>query len=237
MDLLAERGFKSFVAPVRRWDWLRNIEGLRRAEYWKGTLQPLPTVEWYMKRIDSAIQEALEGTQAKKVSLVAHSAGGWMSRVYLLNYGTENVAQLLSLGSPHNPPPEGVIDQTRGILGNVTAAAPGAFHGDVDYVCVNGHYSRGQDITLETLRGWLGSDNKVGDDVDIQDMVVGLGYKQVCGNADVWGDGITPEVTGSLEGAKNVVLPGVYHSPLGAAEDRPWYGSEAILDQWLHHLI
>ena len=56
-----------------------------------------------MSRIDSAIKEAKQQTGAEKVSLVAHSAGGWMSRVYMLEYGTGSIAQLRS---PHNPPPE-----------------------------------------------------------------------------------------------------------------------------------
>ena len=132
-----------------------------------------------------------------------------------------------------------MIDQTRGILSNVTASAPGAYHEDVEYICVNGHYNKGQDITLDILRSLVSNNDEESSDnaATIQDIVVGLGYKQACGEAEVWGDGITPEVCGSLEGAMNVVLPGVYHSPLGAAENRPWYGSEPVLDQWAHHLV
>lgn len=121
---------------------------------------------------------------------------------------------------------------------------------------------------------------------------------QVCGDAEVWGDGIVPLLTAHLEGAINVDLDGVYHSPLGASkvrrtsrlryvrpqckldicrgqrdlichlyqrparpaaasspklyragtasrscatttfflQDRQWYGSEDILDQWIHYL-
>lgn len=43
-------------------------------------------------------------------------AGGWLGRVYLLDFGTAGIDQFVSLGSPHLPPPAGVIDQTRGIL-------------------------------------------------------------------------------------------------------------------------
>ena len=54
-----------------------------------------------------------------------------------------------------------------------------------------------------------------------------------------------------LAGSEQVVLEGVYHSPVGAVDTqkqgadaeapessgiRPWYGSASILDQWLHHV-
>ncbi|GMP42126.1 hypothetical protein CsSME_00011965 [Camellia sinensis var. sinensis] len=67
---------------------------------------------------------------------------------------------------------------------------------------------------------------------------IGQGYKQVCGQADVWGDGVVPEVAAHLEGALNISLDGVYHSPVGSDdESRPWYGSPAIVEQWIHHLL
>lgn len=61
---------------------------------------------------------------------------------------------------------------------------------------------------------------------------------QVCGRADVWGDGVVPEVSAHLEGALNISFDGVYHSPVGSDdEQRPWYGAPAILKQWVHHLL
>lgn len=43
---LEERGFVVEVAPVQRIDWLRNAAGLKDSRYWRGTLQPRPTVDW-----------------------------------------------------------------------------------------------------------------------------------------------------------------------------------------------
>lgn len=63
----------------------------------------------------------------------------------------------------------------------------------------------------------------------------GLLY-QVCGRADVWGDGVVPEPSALLPGATHLILEGVYHSPVGANEERPWYGSEPILSKWVDHL-
>ena len=40
------------------------------------------------------------------VTLLAHSAGGWLARVFLLGYGTADIDRLITIGSPHLPPPE-----------------------------------------------------------------------------------------------------------------------------------
>jgi hypothetical protein len=48
------------------------------------------------------------------------------------------------------------------------------------------------------------------------------GAAQVCGEAEVWGDGVVPLPTAHLEGAINIDLEGVYHSPLGASEVRSY---------------
>ncbi|GKV47581.1 hypothetical protein SLEP1_g54472 [Rubroshorea leprosula] len=74
--------------------------------------------------------------------------------------------------------------------------------------------------------------------VTLRSRFVGQGYKQVCGEADVWGDGVVPEVSAHLEGALNISLDGVYHSPVGSDDVlRPWYGSPAVVEQWIHHLL
>lgn len=43
-----ERGLAVKVAAVSRPDWLRNAAGLTDASYWRGTLQPRPTVNWWV---------------------------------------------------------------------------------------------------------------------------------------------------------------------------------------------
>jgi hypothetical protein len=41
---------------------------------------------------------------------------------------------------------------------------------------------------------------------------------QVCGDATAWGDGVVPVPSAHLEGAEQITLEGVYHSPLGASD-------------------
>ncbi|MEN9218260.1 MAG: hypothetical protein Q6J33_04540, partial [Gloeomargarita sp. DG_2_bins_126] len=55
-------------------------------------------------------------------------------------------------------------------------------------------------------------------------------YRLTVGKGEVWGDGITPVAAAHLEGAENITLPGVWHSPRSPGE---WYGSPGILPQWL----
>jgi len=82
------------------------------------------------------------------------------------------------------------------------------------------------------LSGWLEVSN------DTDGTVV---LPPLAGTADVWGDGIVPLPAALLAGSTQLVLDGVYHSPIGAAKDeaqtaegaRLWYGSEPVLDSWL----
>lgn len=68
---------------------------------------------------------------------------------------------------------------------------------------------------------------------------------QVCGDPEAWGDGVVPEPSAHLEGALNITLDGVYHSPVGvddgaengSSKRRVWYGSPGVLEKWVHHLL
>eukprot|EP00898_Chlorokybus_atmophyticus_P006354 jgi/Chlat1/671/Chrsp104S01147 len=236
----------SLTLPVRRADWLRNALGLADVSYWRGTLRPRPVLDWYLTRVAAAVDEAY-GEHGSPVSIVAHSAGGWLARVYMAEFGPDKVKLLLTLGSPHRPPPKGVpgvVDQTRGLLDYVEANCPGAFHDNVRYVCVAGKYTEGA-----RLRDTQGRESGV--PATVQQKVIGQGYKMVCGEASVWGDGVVPIESATLDGADNVILEGVYHSPVGAVDSaaalvkgegppknlRPWYGSPSVLEKWVHYLL
>jgi len=213
------------TARVARPDWLRNAAGVVDPSYWRGTLNPRPTVDWYLQRISDAVAEAQQESGQQRVSLLAHSAGGWLARVWMQQHGLDSVACVLSLGSPLRPPPvdvPGVIDQTRGILTYVDSNCPGPAElraAGGRFVCVAGRYLRGSE-SLSELNAW----------------VVGQGYRQVCGQADVWGDGITPTEWALLPGAEQLTLEGVFHSPVGAGPGRLWYGSKGVLEQWVDKL-
>ncbi|XVF56712.1 hypothetical protein PTKIN_Ptkin06aG0142200 [Pterospermum kingtungense] len=257
---LQDYGVPTVVAKVSRIDWLRNAAGLVDPNYWRGTLHPMPVLDWYLKSVDDAVQEAKELSNGGTLSLIGHSAGGWLARVYMEEYGLSHISLLLTLGTPHLPPPKGVsgiIDQTRGLLYYVEQhCKKPVYTPDLKYVCIAGRYIQGARIFSDSN---LDVDSVVGIDDDqpishvavvktktdptpvsttFRARFVGQGYKQVCGQADVWGDGVVPEVSAHLEGALNISLDGVYHSPVGSDdESRPWYGSPAVVEQWVHHLL
>ncbi|BAS76801.1 uncharacterized protein [Oryza sativa Japonica Group] len=248
------------VARVSRPDWLRNAAGLVDPSYWRCNLRPRPVLDWYLKRVDEAVSEARELSPNEGISLIGHSAGGWLARVYMEEFDASDISLLLTLGTPHLPPPKGtpgVIDQTRGLLTYVEKnCAPAVYTPELKYVCIAGRYIQGAPLTGNTIAT---TDDILAVDTpsDIAEAVmvstndkstqsgptlrarfIGQGYKQVCGRADVWGDGVVPEVSAHLEGALNISFDGVYHSPVGSDdEQRPWYGSPAILKQWVHHLL
>ena len=96
---------------------------------------------------------AREAAPDAPITLLAHSAGGWMGRVWLLQRFDELMAEgakvdcYVSLGSPQLPPPPDVVDQTRGILTWCAANCPGGLHEGLKYVTVAGEplaWSRAQ---------------------------------------------------------------------------------------------
>jgi pimeloyl-ACP methyl ester carboxylesterase len=140
---LRASGLHVSVAGVSRLDWARNAAGLRDPAYWAGTLKPRPTVDWYLDAVRRAVDEAQASTSNAPITLLAHSAGGWLGRLFLLEFGTAGVDRFVSLGSPHLPPPAGVIDQTRGILTFIDGACPGCHHAELQYVTVAGKFIEG----------------------------------------------------------------------------------------------
>ncbi|WOL17404.1 hypothetical protein Cni_G26196 [Canna indica] len=255
-------GVPSVVAKVSRVDWLRNAAGLLDRNYWRGTLRPRPVVDWYLEGVDEAIAEAKQLlTDGGSISLIGHSAGGWLARLYLEEFGMSNISVLLTLGSPHLPPPKGlpgVIDQTRGLLDYVQKnCAPAVYTPELKYICIAGRYIHGARLfgnssgpsynsiptPEEQNKNKLITNNgnarsPLAAAPSLRARFIGQGYKQVCGQADVWGDGVVPEVSAHLEGALNISFDGVYHSPVGSDDTlRPWYGSPSVLEKWVHHLL
>ncbi|KAI8476904.1 MAG: hypothetical protein J3K34DRAFT_455504 [Monoraphidium minutum] len=221
-DSLRARGLAVAIAPVARIDWSRNAAALTDGNWWRGTLKPRPAVDWYLNKVEAAMDGLKREVDGAPITMLTHSAGGWLGRAYMKDFGTAGIDRFVSLGSPHAPPPagaQGVVDQTRGILTHCSEAFPGAYHPEVKYVTVAGRYVRGVPLNGE------GS---------LKAKFAGAGYQQVCGDAEVDGDFIVPTCAAHLEGAVNLELDGAFHSPLGSklAYLGPWYGSDEFLGAW-----
>jgi triacylglycerol esterase/lipase EstA (alpha/beta hydrolase family) len=207
---LQQLGFTTVTVPLRRRDWFGTLGG-----------KPVTPI---LQQLDRTVKQVLQQYNASQINLIGHSAGGWISRIYLGDkpyFGRTEVAPtdswqahsyvatLLTLGTPH-------VSQerwTRWNLDFVNNNYPGAFYRNVRYVCV-----AGKTIFGERRRGkWLAYSS----------------YKLTCGQGNCWGDGITPIVAAHLQGAENLVLEGVKHSPRAAGI---WYGSPAPLKAWVSYL-
>jgi len=141
-NALEDRGAHVVLPRLQRWEWAKNARGVFRfREYFGGKLRPLPTLQWYVDKVTAAIGQCKEDTGADRVTLVAHSAAGWLSRVWMEAYGTESIEKVVCLGSPMLTPDVAAFDQTRGLLTYVERYCPGAY--DVPFVCTIGKYAKG----------------------------------------------------------------------------------------------
>jgi triacylglycerol esterase/lipase EstA (alpha/beta hydrolase family) len=208
---LNQSGYPTSTVPLIRSSWFPTLGGR--------SVTPI------LAAIDQTVQAARQAHKSEQVNLIAHSAGGWIARIYLgaENYdvhgmqpdkiyawkGHKQVNQLITLGTPH-------ISQerwTRKNLDFVNQTYPGAHQSDVEYICIAGKSVFGQ----RRLGQWLAYSS----------------YELTCGQGDTWGDGISPIVAAHLDGATNVVLEDVWHSPRSAGA---WYGSETVMPLWTKYL-
>lgn len=210
------------TVPVRRWDWARNARGFFSRNYWSSTLTPSPFLDWYFNRTHQALQKMSEQFPGRSISILGHSAGGWLARVYLsqTKHTDIRVSCLVTLGTPHNPPPTGRLDQTRGLLSYVAAN------------CVNMVVPTGAFVSVAGT-GTIGKrvGNKEG---SWNEWLAYLSYAAVCGDGHVDGDGVTPITAAEAPNAK-IIYCECSHSMLTNANN--WYGSPHVVPQWADYLL
>lgn len=209
---LNQQGIPTVTVPLRKRNWFPTLGG-----------RSVVPILW---QIDRTVKQTLRQYNVSRVNLIGHSAGGWIARIYLgeKSYdihgdvrGSEGVwnarawvATLVSLGTPH-------ISQERWTKRNLDFVKdnyPGAFYPDIRYICVAGKAVYGQ----RRLGSWLAYNS----------------YQLTCGQGNCWGDGITPIAAAHLEGATNLILKGVMHSPKSPGI---CYGSPEVKQAWVSYLI
>ena len=208
---LNQQGIPTAIVPLRKRNWFPTLGGR--------SVVPI------IRLIDQTVKQVLEKHQVSQVNLIGHSAGGWIARIYLgekpYNIHSDvtdgegvwkahlQVAKLITLGTPH-------LSQERWTKRNLDFVQnnyPGAFYADVNYICVAGKAIYGQ----QKPGSWLAYNS----------------YKLTCGQGECWGDGITPVSAAHLDGATNLTLEGVMHSP---NSPDVWYGSPEVLSIWVSYL-
>lgn len=93
---LRRRGFVVETVRLRRRDWLRVAKAVASPSFWKGTADVGPGYRWYLLRVAAAVRRAeaawmerhgvgdgANATAPPRVTLVGHSAGGWLARAFL----------------------------------------------------------------------------------------------------------------------------------------------------------
>lgn len=202
-DSLNNSGIPTVTVPITKKDWIPTIGGR--------SVVPI------LRLIDRTVKQTLLKYNASQVNLIGHSAGGWIARIYLgekpynvhgdlldlaVTWNAHGfVNTLVTLGTPH-------ISQERWTKRNLDFVKynyPGAFYPDVRYVCIAGKAVYGQ----RRLGSWLAYNS----------------YLLTCGKGNCWGDGIIPVEAAHLDGAINLTLEGVMHSPMSSGL---WYGSPTV---------
>jgi pimeloyl-ACP methyl ester carboxylesterase len=153
-----------------------------------------------------------------KVTLVAHSAGGLVARVYLGSEpfmgcacrGLDYVDHLITLSSPHSYRRRKIHDGW--LTGWLEERYPDAYFApQVKYTSVAGKVVRG---------------NPGG---RLRERFAHAVYRELIGEGDVWGDGLVPVASALLGGSRQLILEGVSHyTGFGG----PWFGSDEVIPRW-----
>ena len=242
---LKKRGWRDdqiSVLSTKRTDWLQVfLNGALDLDFWLARAPPTrPAFAWYLNRIAASIDELTDNQDDVAVVLIGHSAGGWLARA-ALGFGSctstgrpENntygaaisldcVLGMVTLGTPHLPPPPEVMDMTRGALRITHEQFPGAHHDGLFYITAIGNAIQG--VKQERKTPFESTD------------MAGFAfesYQAVCGEGDAVGDGVVPQSAGHLDGALQLDLDGIFHS-IGTP-DR-WYGSDSVMDLWYDDMM
>ena len=197
-------GKKVFLVDTRVSDWLPSVSKLG----WSLILN----------KLDFTVKKALKHSGDRKLTLIAHSQGGILARLYLSDEpllasrycGLDYIDCLITLGSPHIN--QGGIQRGGHMSRWAQQHVPNAaFAPGVRYTSVAGKFVRGNSS---------GSFNE---------RFAFMSYKEICTDGAAWGDGIVPVNSALLPDSEQIVLDSVSHySPIG----KPWYGSEHVLPLW-----
>ena len=85
------------------WWWLRpRLEAAGHVVATISLEPPWGGIDGFAEQLHARIEAVCAATGAPRVTLVAHSMGGLVSRAYLASHGDARVARLISIASPHS---------------------------------------------------------------------------------------------------------------------------------------
>lgn len=223
------------VPGVLFWDALYEVMREALSEYMpkeKITIAPVSFVDWIgfppsperstnrvMAAIDRSVALMRRKYPGEPVTIVAHSGGGTVAMIYLLEksfqgdvyHPGEGVAKLVTLGTPFHTHEHYAKIKTDFIFR----------HLDRDFFTRKEVVSIVSDQYHGNLQG------------SIVEKMCFMFYKSVAEDGQVAGDGIVPAGSCYLEGARNVTIPHVEHLPTPHTR---WYGTKEGVEQWIQWL-
>ncbi len=172
-----------------------------------------------MAALDRTITSMRQRYPDEKITIVAHSGGGTVALVYLLEQPfqgdvynrSSSVGKLLALGTPFHTTEHFAKIKTDFINSFLT---PGFFDRCKVVSIVSDQYS--------------GSLEK-----GIVERMCYMFYKNVSGEGNIAGDGIVPVKSCFLKGAENVTISGIEHLP---TPHTTWYGTGEGIEKWIRWL-
>ncbi|MFM7733901.1 MAG: esterase/lipase family protein [Cyanobium sp.] len=203
VDTLARlSGQQVELVPVGRLEWLLTV----RAFAWARILD----------RVAAAVARQAQLSPTGRVTLVGHSSGGVMLRLFLDDQPFEGrrwngralADTLVILGSPHTALKATPLRQL------VARRLPGCAFPAVRDVSVAGV------VDLDAARGEASATAR---------RMAPTAYRNSSGDADDRGDGLVPVGSALLEGSQALVLEGVAH---GGAYGPRWYGTPSVVERW-----
>ena len=193
------------VVPMTRWDWLLTT----RRFGWRRVLD----------RVDAMVKQVQHQSLSGKATLIGHSSGGVMLRLYLSNEafegkvyaGSERCDRLITLGSPHQ------AVRATPLRTMVDRRFPGCYESGVDYVAIAGK--------LELCRGNASALSRIG---------AKASYKRAINDDGFLGDGLVPVKSALLHGARSLIQNDTAH---GGLFGDIWYASTQRVDEWWNFVV
>lgn len=198
---------KIAIVPVNIHDWIGF------------PLSPERSTNRVMRTLDRTIASMQRRYPDEKITIIAHSGGGTVALVYLLeepfqgdvyNRGTA-VGKLVALGTPFHTTEHFAKIKTDFINKHLT---PRFFNRCRVVSIVSGQYT--------------GSLEK-----GIVERMCYMFYRNVSGEGGIAGDGIVPVKSCFLKGAENITISGIEHLP---TPHTTWYGTKEGIEQWIQWL-
>ncbi len=172
-----------------------------------------------MAKLDRTIASLQQRYSQEKITIIAHSGGGTVALVYLLEQPfqgdvykrSRSVGKLLALGTPFHSTEHFAKIKTDFINRHLTA----------------GFFERCKVVSVVSGK-YTGSLEK-----GIVERMCYMFYKNASGEGAQSGDGIVPVKSCFLKGAENVTISGIEHLP---TPHTTWYGTNEGLEQWIQWL-